>query len=106
MAITNSLIESSQKTVVFDATGENAITCMILCNSSLTTAATVRVWAVPGGQAAGNKHIIINEVNLPGGETFSMDTERLILVDGDTIQAQASQNTIVAMTVSYVQTAG
>lgn len=106
MAITNALIESSAKTVVFNATGENAITCMVLCNSSLTTAATVRVWVVPGAEAVANKHIIINEVNLPAGETFSMDTERFILSDGDTIQAQASQDVIVAMTVSYVQTAG
>lgn len=105
MAITNSQLSATAKTEVFIASGENAITCVILCNTSQTTNATVSVWAVPAAVAAGDANMILNEIDLPAGETFSMDTERLILSDGDSIQAQASQNLIVTATVSFVQTA-
>lgn len=105
MAITNSQLSATAKTEVFIASGENAITCIILCNTSPTTDATVSVWAVPAAIAAGDANMILNEVSLPAGETFSMDTERFILSDGDSIQAQASQNLIVTATVSFVQTA-
>jgi len=105
MAITNSQLSSTSKTEVFVGSGENAITCIILCNTSLTVNATVSVWIVPAAVAAGDANLILNEISLPAGETFSMDTERFILADGDSIQAQASQNLIVTATVSYVQTA-
>jgi hypothetical protein len=106
MAITNSLLSSTAKTVVFNPIGENAVTCMILCNTSLTTDTEVNVWVVPAGQATSDKHLVINSLLLTKGETFSMDTERFILADSDSVQAQATQDVIVAMTVSYVQTAG
>ena len=105
MAITNSQLSSTAKTEVLVSNGENAITCIILCNTSPSVDATVSVWAVPAAIAAGDANMILNEVSLPAGETFSMDTERFILSDGDSIQAQASQNLIVTATVSYVQTA-
>ena len=105
MAITNSQLSSTSKTEVFVGFGENAITCIILCNTSPTVNATVSLWAVPAAVAAGDANMIINEVSLPAGETFSLDTERFILSDGDSIQAQASQNLIITATVSYVQTA-
>jgi hypothetical protein len=104
MAITNSQLSATQKTVIFDATGENAVTCVIFCNTSASTDATVSVWAVPAGQPAGNATMILNEISVPAGETFSMDTERFIFADSDTLQAQASQADTITATVSYVQT--
>jgi len=104
MAITNSQLGATAKTVIFDATGENAVTCIIFCNTSASTDATVSVWAVPAGFPAGDGNMILNEVSVPAGETFSMDTERFIFADSDSLQAQASQDTIITATVSYVQT--
>jgi hypothetical protein len=102
MAITNSQLSATQKTVVFIANGENAVTCLIFCNTSLTVNATVSVWIVPSAIAAGDANMILNKIVVPAGETFSMDTERFILKDGDSVQAQASQNTIITCTCSYV----
>jgi len=104
MAITNSQLSATTKTVIFDATGENAVTCIIFCNTSVSTDATVTVWAVPAGFPAGDANMILNEVSVPAGETFSMDTERFIFADSDSLQAQSSQDTIITATVSYVQT--
>jgi hypothetical protein len=104
MAITNSQLSATSKTVIFDATGENAVTCIIFCNTSPATDATVTVWAVPAAIAASDANMILNEVSVPAGETFSLDTERFIFADSDTLQAQASQDIIITATVSYVQT--
>jgi hypothetical protein len=104
MAITNSQLSSVAKTVLFAATGENAITCIIFCNTSLTTDATVSVWLAKAGFPASASNQILNSIVVPAGETFSIDTERFILADSDSIQAQASQNLIVTGTVSYVST--
>lgn len=102
MAITNSQLSATLKTEVFVANGENAVTCLIFCNTSLTTDAVVSVWMVPAAIAAGDANMILNQVNVPAGETFSMDTERFILQDGDSVQAQASQDSIITCTCSYV----
>ena len=104
MAITNSQLDATNKTEVFVANGENAITCIIFCNTSLITDATVRLWIVPAAIAASDANLVLNQILVPAGETFSLDTERFILQDGDSVQAQASQNTIITTTVSYVQT--
>ncbi len=104
MAIANAQISSSSKTPVFVATGENAVTCIIFCNTSLVTDATVSVYLVPATVPASAANQIMNEISIPAGETFSIDTERFIMEDSDSIQAQASQNLIVTATVSYVST--
>lgn len=103
MAITNSQLNATSKTEVLIANGENAVTCIIFCNTSLETDATVDLWVVPAAIAAGDANMVLNQILVPAGETFSLDTERFILQDGDSIQAQASQNTIITCTVSYVQ---
>jgi hypothetical protein len=104
MALAQAQLIASAQSPVFVANGENAVTCVIFCNTSLTIDATISCWVTPGAVAVGPSNMILNEISLPAGETFSMDTERFILSNGDSVQAQASQNTIVTCTVSYVQT--
>lgn len=104
MAITNNLLNATSPLVVFDAIGEQAITTIIFCNTSLTTDATVDVWIVPATQPLDDSRKIINQVNLPRGETFALDTERFILADSDTIQSQASQDSIISCCVSSMAT--
>lgn len=103
MAIAQELLAATGETPVLIAAGENAVTCIVFCNTSLVTDATVTCWVVPSAIAVGPSNMILNEISLPAGETFSIDTERFILNDGDSVQAQASQDAIVCCTVSYVQ---
>ena len=103
MAITNSQLIATDKTEVLIANGENAVTCIIFCNTSLETDAAVSLWVVPAAIAAGDANLVLNTLAVPAGETFSLDTERFILNDGDSIQAQATQDTIITCTVSFVQ---
>ena len=103
MAIANAQLIATDKTEVFVSTGENAVTCLIFCNTS-STDDEVTVWVVPSTQPAGNANMIVNTVSIPAGETFSIDTERFILGDSDSIQAQATQDNLITATVSYVAT--
>lgn len=103
MAIANAQLIATDKTQVFVSTGENAITCLIFCNTS-NTDDEVTVWVVPSTQPAGDENMIVKSMPLPAGETFSIDTERFILGDSDSIQAQATQDDLITATVSYVAT--
>ena len=104
MAINNVQVASATTTEVFLANGQQAITTIIFCNTSNTTDATINVFAVPFGSNAGVTTQIINQVSIPVAETFVMDTERLILENGDVIYAQASQPNTITATVSSVAT--
>ena len=103
MAITNSQLSASGTVDVFVSSGENAVTALIFCNTSNSTDATLEVWMVPNGFAVGDNNKIVHDVFLGRGETFSIDTEKFILANGDKITAQASQNSIITATVSYIQ---
>jgi hypothetical protein len=104
MAITNNLLIATAPTVVFTASGEQAITTMIFCNTSQTTNDLVTVWIVPSTQPLDISRMVMNQVSLPKGETFALDSERFVLSDGDTIQAQSAQNGIISCTISSMAT--
>jgi hypothetical protein len=103
MAIACTQLSVSTSSTVFIASGENAVTSIIFCNVSSITDASIDVWMVPAGQAAGDNNKILNQIFIPAKETFSIDTERFILGNGDSISAQATQNSVITTTVSYMQ---
>jgi len=104
MTIKNTQIESANITEIFSATGQQAITTMIFCNTDPSTDATVDVFVVPDGSNPGQATQTMKALSLPATETFVLDTERLILEDGDTIHAQSSVDAIVTVTVSSLAT--
>lgn len=107
MAIYNSFVDNLTTSQIFLSTGEIAVTTMIFCNVTTGTTALLDVYVVPLGQNPGgtDPNQIMKGVILPPGETFVLDTERLILAGGDSIFAgvnsEATSSTIVA-TVSTV----
>jgi hypothetical protein len=48
-------------------------------------------------------NMILKQIFIPAGETFSIDTERFILSDTDRIQAVANNDNLITSTVSYMQ---
>jgi hypothetical protein len=108
MALNSTLIGTTNTTVYTSSvTGTqvgNAITSMIVCNYSNSTAATLTLYAVPhnGGTTgtAGNVNMIINALPIPAGETVSLDQEKLVLDPNDTIVAVSSQATTLTITIS------
>jgi hypothetical protein len=102
MTITNTQLSTSPGPV-FVSSGENAITALIFCNTSATTDATVDIWMVPAGYALGDNNKICKAISIPRSETFSIDTEKFILANGDSVQAQSTQNSVITVTLSYIQ---
>ena len=102
MALTSTRIESGTTTPVFIATGDQAITTIIFCNTDEGAETSIDVYAVSDGDVVGASTTILRKLILPPTETFVMDAEKLILGDGDAIWAQATVNLIVTCTVSSV----
>jgi hypothetical protein len=102
MAITSTLVESATTTAIFSATGEQAITTIMFCNTDDMQDAAFDVYVVGNGNVVGASTQVLNNIQLPGGETFVMDAEKLILSNGDVIYAQASVDSIISASVSSV----
>ena len=104
MAITNTLILTTTATTVFTAVGDQAITTVMFCNTDPVNTCLLDVHMVPAAGVPTTATTILKSLSLPATETFVMDAEKLILSNGDSIQAQekAGYNQVVAATVSSV----
>lgn len=108
MAISNILLDSAATAPIFVAnTGtEYAITTMIFCNTDENIDAELNLYAVPSGGVPSQATQVLKSVSIPAGETFVMDTEKLILSGGDKIMAKIDPlgaGSIVCATVSTVE---
>ena len=85
-----------------------AITNILVCNTG-SADATFDMHLIPNGNALDNKVTrIINNLTLPGAETFTFDSERIVLEAGDKIVFVAEPDigaflTDLAATVSYLE---
>lgn len=106
MAITNSIISTSAS-AIYTSSGNTAITTVIVCNvntydplNPTVGKTTLKLYAVPAADVLSGvapKHLIVNGLELPAGETFTFDNEKMILSNGDAIFAVAgSANTLVS----------
>jgi hypothetical protein len=104
MAISSTLVANTNTTIYTSTVSGtqigNAITCLMFCNYTPSTAATVTVYVVVSAGSASNTNMIINALSIPGGETVSLDQEKLVLGSGDFIVAVASVNTTITSTIS------
>lgn len=92
---------TTSASAIYTSGGNSAVTTMYLCNYSGTDR-TVTIYLVPPAGTAGNSNIIYKDVTIVAGDTYIIDTERLVLANGESVQALASANTSVTMTVSFV----
>ena len=91
MAITQTRIDGSAEqlgTAVFTATADTAVTTIHLCNISSAADATLNVYLLPSDGSTtvpteNNK--LYNELTIQATDTYVIDTEKLILANGDKI---------------------
>jgi hypothetical protein len=110
MALTSTLIDSANtnKTVYTSSAVApvlgNAITTIMICNTSSSTTSTFTLHAVPNVSGslgtAGVSNMIINAISIPPTETVSLDQEKLVLSHNDMLVAKASVANILTVTVS------
>ena len=88
----------------------NAITTMILCNTSASIDTYVTLYAVPSASGLGlalgtasTSNMIVNNLKVPAGETVSFDQEKLVLGAYDSIQGYTSVSpSTLAITISTI----
>jgi hypothetical protein len=100
MALTNTTLTTSPA-ALFTSTGTNAVIVMYLCNIGATPA-QFSLYAVPHGGTANSSTVIYSEVSLTGGDTYVLDTERLLLDNGDSIWGLASVAANIVVTVNTI----
>jgi hypothetical protein len=99
-----SIINTSLTTVaqpIYTSSGNSATTVIHFCNYT-NSGATANVWVVPTGLSANSSTIIYSNVALTAQNTLVVDTEKLILSNGDAIYANVTANSAVTATVSYI----
>ena len=102
MAITNSLITTGAAANVYVSSGSSAITAMYLCNID-TVPRTFDIYVCPSSTIVTPASTrIYSAVNLQAGDTYVVDSEKLILSSGDMIKANTSGTSAISMTVSYI----
>lgn len=107
MAIVNKRLTGSQDNVVVVPSGKRyAITNILVCNnnSSGSQAFDIHLIANTGGTPGtldDNVTRVVNNLDLPAGETFTFDSEKVILEGGDMLSFVG--NSDLAATVSYLE---
>jgi len=82
--------------------GKNwAITNILVCNFDASTTGTFSLYLIPSGESADDNNTVIKNLDLPPEETFTFDTERIILDPGDKVSFEASS--VLSMTISYME---
>ena len=99
MAITNTTLTGTASSI-YTSTGDSVVVTIYLCNTD-SSARTVNLYAVPSAGTAGTSNQIYKDLSINAGDTHITTTERLVLANGDSLQANASASSVVVATVSY-----
>lgn len=101
MSITNTTL-STAVAPIYTSSGTSAISVAYFCNTGLSTL-TINVHAVSAGYGiADNTNILYSNLQITPTDTYVLDTEKLLLDNGDFLAANASINSAVVSTVSYI----
>ena len=79
---------------VYTSVGTNAVVVAYFCNTGLDPV-QFTLYAVPAGGTADISNAIYYNVNLTDGDTYVIDTEKIILDDADSLWASATADGVV-----------
>jgi hypothetical protein len=85
-------------------TQQYAVTSMFFCNTT-NSDSILQVHLVPGNGSPTNENKIIHNLLISPGDTFTFDTEKIILDSKDSVDAKADPAGSVSATLSYVRVA-
>ena len=89
-------------TTVYTSSGNSAVTFASFTNYS-GSSATITIHVVPSGDTAGDGNIVIKDLSINAADTHQLYAggEKLLLENGDTVQATASATSTFTAVVSY-----
>ena len=109
MAIANATIvdtaPGTTQTIIYTATADVGVTVIYFCNPD-TVARTLEIFISPGGGAAVAQDKIYDAVSIPAGDTFLMDTEKLVLASADEIIVIPGESDTTNAMVATISTLG
>lgn len=88
-------------TTVYTSTNTTAITAMFFMNDN-AAARTLTIHVVKNGDSASTANTIVKNINIDPADTYVINTEKLVLDNGDTIQCTASAASSIQATLSSV----
>lgn len=105
MAISNTELTNRGGDIIFECPGtipsdvqEHTVTCLIFCNTNGSQDISLSLDATPYG---GSNGMIINGLTISSTETFTFDTEKLVLSTGDLLTAITDYDGLVATVSSF-----
>ena len=109
MAIVNQQLTTTQLDMITVPGGKSyAITNILVCNNG-SAASAFDIHLIPQSSSLSNTVTrVINNLELPASETFTFDSEKIVLQDGDKIAFVAQPDigagaTDLSATVSYLE---
>mgnify|MGYP003347815328 CR=1 FL=1 len=109
MAIVNGKINQTDTVLLTVPAGlRYAITTILICNTASADTGgsndtTFDLHFVPQGQSIGAVNQVCKEINVTGAETFTFDTEKMVLSEGDSIVAVSQAPLNLSATVSFLE---
>lgn len=97
MALNNTLL-SDGVTDVYTSTGMNVIVAGFFCNTH-DSPVSITVYLLPAGQTADDTYKIYNSLTIAPGDTYILDTEKIILDTGEKLAAVATVTDKIAATL-------
>ena len=87
---------------IYVSTGQTVVTFLSLTNYSVANV-LANVYVVPSGDTASNNNIIISNIEIASQDTYQIyaGNEKLLLDNGDTIQANAAANASITAVTSF-----
>ena len=109
MAIAQALLAATDTIVLTVPAGKSyAITTIMVCNHAGFLAAGTNdtsfdLHFVKDTEPKSNTNMVVKELPVPGGETFTFDAEKIILEAGDKVTSVSQAPLNLAITVSYLE---
>jgi hypothetical protein len=104
MTVKSTVLDGTIRPILTVAQNQQyAVTSMFYCSTAVTDS-VLQVYIVASGDTPSNLNKIIQDLLITSGDTFTFDTEKIILDSGDSIQATITGGSI-SCTVSYVRVA-
>jgi len=100
----------TSNTDLFTSVGNNEVIIIMFCNTAAydpldpTAGLTyLDLHFVKDTQGVSTTNLVVNQIPIPAGETFTFDTEKIILSDGDRVVASSAAPANLVATISTLE---
>jgi hypothetical protein len=107
--ITSARLTTTGDTLIYQSTGTNAITTIIVCNTGTpnltdetvnSAIISINITSSAPNNISNDANTIVKNLTVPAGETVVFSEERMVLDNGNQLRVTASQSNLISVTVS------